>query len=467
LKKVLRRHLISTLVAASFVTIILASAIVAWSLYLRSVAASNAFQAERDKAEQRGVELRRSLYFAEMNLAGQASNEPGGIDRVEELVNRWPYGPDSLDLRGWEWFYLRSLSNREVAVVSLDELVWCVAISPSGEQILTGGASRLTGLWDVGGKPSHTRLATGRLPVRSVDWSNDGQWFAAGSTDRSVTVWDAQQRRVLHDLNHGGPVLTVAFHPSKPWLATGGNGGGCKVWNVHSGTLVHNIDQAGVLNSIRWSPAGQRIAFAGRESGIFHVCHLTIGADDVMAVEQRFQVAGHASGVFSVEWSPDGNRIASCDAGGSVKVWDASQGAECLPLWTSEYSSEVWNLRWSPNGDELVVVSEDGSVRILDAVNGRLKEDLLGHTSAVWGCCWSRDGQRVVTAGHDGTVRIWNSKHRYTNIHAFSESQTGFTSLDWSPDGSTLVTGGTHGEVMLWDADSGEKVKAFQGHEGE
>ena len=77
----------------------------AWSLYWRSEAASNAFQLERDKAEQRGEELRRSLYFAEMNLAGQASNEPGGIDRVEELVRRWPFDVEQPDLHGWEWFY--------------------------------------------------------------------------------------------------------------------------------------------------------------------------------------------------------------------------------------------------------------------------------------------------------------------------------------------------------------------------
>ncbi|MCA9166178.1 MAG: serine/threonine protein kinase, partial [Planctomycetales bacterium] len=370
LKKMLRRHLVATLIASSFVAIIAVSSVVAWSLYLKSQSASNAFQFERDKAEQRGEELQRSLYFAEMNLAGQASNEPGGIDRVEELVERWPYEPDHPSLHGWEWFYLRSLSNCELSIMRLDHMVWSVAMSPSGQQLLSGDADRGTILWDLSDTPTHKRLTTRGLPMRSVAWSKNGRWFAAGSTDQSVTVWDTQQQRVLQQLDHERPALSVAFHPAKPWLISVGNGGGCKVWNVLTGKLIYQLNHDGTLNSVSWSPDGQRVAFAGWSSGTIHVCDLKIGPDDSIAEQQRFPVDGHIHGVHSLQWNPRGDRIASCDEGGSVKVWDATQGSDFATLWTIGSSSPVWNLSWNPNGNELVVVSEDGSVRILDGETG-------------------------------------------------------------------------------------------------
>ena len=40
-------------------------------------------------AQRQAEENRRSLYFAQMNLAAQATALPGGLARVTELIDRW------------------------------------------------------------------------------------------------------------------------------------------------------------------------------------------------------------------------------------------------------------------------------------------------------------------------------------------------------------------------------------------
>jgi serine/threonine protein kinase len=71
---------------------------------------------EREKglralAEKQGTELRGNLYSAEMNLAGQAAESPSGIGRMNELLASWQEGRP--DLRGWEWYYLKALGQRD------------------------------------------------------------------------------------------------------------------------------------------------------------------------------------------------------------------------------------------------------------------------------------------------------------------------------------------------------------------
>ncbi|CAG8815852.1 6621_t:CDS:2, partial [Dentiscutata erythropus] len=48
-------------------------------------------------------------------------------------------------------------------------------------------------------------------------WSSDGSQIAAGSSDRTVVIWDVSSRRILYKLpGHKGSVNEVDFHPKEP-----------------------------------------------------------------------------------------------------------------------------------------------------------------------------------------------------------------------------------------------------------
>ena len=54
---------------------------------------------------------RRNLYYAQMQLAQQAWGLVRGIPRMASMLDRWQSQASGADLRGWEWFYLKSGSN--------------------------------------------------------------------------------------------------------------------------------------------------------------------------------------------------------------------------------------------------------------------------------------------------------------------------------------------------------------------
>ncbi len=79
-----------------------------------------------------------------------------------------------------------------------------------------------------------------------------------------------------------------------------------------------------------------------------------------------YTYSGHSSYVFAVAWSPDGKRIASGSADGTVQVWDAADGGHVyIYRGHSEFVPEfVFAVAWSPDGKRIASGSADHTVQV-------------------------------------------------------------------------------------------------------
>ena len=81
------------------------------------------------------------------------------------------------------------------------------------------------------------------------------------------------------------------------------------------------------------------------------------------------QLKGHDDNVVSVAFSPDGSKVVSGSSDETIRVWDASTGAEMLPpLRGHDYS--VQSVAFSPDGSKIVSGSDDKTIRVWDASTG-------------------------------------------------------------------------------------------------
>src|SRR5262249_51786289 len=139
----------------------------------------------------------------------------------------------------------------------------------------------------------------------------------------------------------------------------------------------------------------------------------------------------HGPAVLSVCFSPDGQRVASADMGGSVLVWETNTGkilasrkipGEAKPDPRLEIPLKL-SVVFAPDGKRLALSGPNKSVRIWDPVSGK---DVFfqGPAPPVQGVAFPPSGKRLAAGGADGSLRIWevDSGKQLLTLHGHFEN---------------------------------------------
>ncbi|KAK5997501.1 Vegetative incompatibility protein HET-E-1 [Cladobotryum mycophilum] len=191
--------------------------------------------------------------------------------------------------------------------------------------------------------------------------------------------------------------------------------------------------------SVVFSPDGQRLASGSGDN--------TVKIWDTNSGACLQTLEGHNDSVKSVVFSPDGQRLASGSYDKTVKIWDTNSGA----------------FVFSPDGQRLASGSDDNTVKIWDTNSGACLQTLEGHNDSVYSVVFSPDGQRLASGSGDNTVKIWD-----TNSGACLQTLEGHNdsvnSVVFSPDGQRLASGSGDKTVKIWDTNSGACLQTLEGH---
>jgi WD40 repeat protein len=284
-----------------------------------------------------------------------------------------------------------------------------------------------------------------------VAFSPDGKQLASGGDEGEVFVWDtATWRLVLHlqadataGRAHSEDVWGVAFSPDGKQLATASHDETVRTWNAETGAplallkghLFHVWD-------VDYSPDGQRLASAGGMSnpdGEFIAGEIRVW--DLVQQRSVLTMTVPAARVYCVAFSPDGATLASGWEDHVIRIWDTTDGHEHYAL--RGHTGEVNMVAWKSGGPQLVSAGSDRTVRLWDATTRQEVRTFRGYH----GAAFSADGERLATAGQAGAA-VWATAdgrelRRITGEFAFSK-------LALRADGKMVVWDSGGAALQVW-----------------
>lgn len=172
---------------------------------------------------------------------------------------------------------------------------------------------------------------------------------------------------------------------------------------------------------------------------------------------------GHRDRVVSVQFSPDDSKLASASWDGSVRVWNAKTGSALHTL--GDHREGVNSVQFSTAGDKLASASQDGTVRVWDVYTGAILQTLENHRDRVNCVQFSQDGSMLASASKDSTVQIWDANTGAT-LHTLEDHSDRVSNVQFSPDSKKLASASCDRTVRVWDTDSGVVLHTLKGHSG-
>ncbi len=274
-----------------------------------------------------------------------------------------------------------------------------IALSTDGSQLYIIGDSPQVLQMSINDKTSNVLIELDNLTVINTLEANSENTLLALGSDAGITLIDIASKSILKEIQRNTEVWSVVWSANNEIIYAVDRLGSVLAYDVLMDTLLYDIvisEQP--LLTIALHPDDNLLMVGGEDNTIIGI--------DAETGEILYEFGGHSNWVLSLDFSPDGQLLASAGADLSVIVWDMVnlQAIGQIPTGHGDWIRQV---QFSPDGERLLTASADGILQEWDVAQGRrVGIPLIRHNAPIWSATYINNSQ-IVSADRDGQLIHW------------------------------------------------------------
>jgi periodic tryptophan protein 2 len=219
----------------------------------------------------------------------------------------------------WEWQSERYVLKQAGHFDSMN----CVAYSPEGQYIATGGQDSKLKVWNSATGFCFVTFKEHTGPVTGAVFSSKAQSVVSSSLDGTVRAFDLIRYRNFRTFTSPTPTQfsCVAIDPSAEVVAAGSSSDfSVYVWSMATGRLLDILEgHEGPVAGLQFSPVHPQLATASWDRTV-RIWELYTGAKVATETLQ------HGSDLTCVAYRPDGNQLCAATLDGQLQFWNPLDG---------------------------------------------------------------------------------------------------------------------------------------------
>jgi len=274
----------------------------------------------------------------------------------------------------------------------------------------------------------------------ALDLSFEGELAALGTLGGTIATFESATGTPRADwLAHPGGVANLRWSSRAPLLASGGHDGRACICDERGVTLSSIAGHASSVDHLAWSPDGALLALgSGRVASIWTV-----------EGELAWQTDAHDTPITGLAWNSKGTELVTCCSGGAQLFRIGSPPRTRRLPWRGTPIT----VAWSPTDAIIAFGNHERSVRFWRLSTGQDAE-MSGFSATPSALAWNADGSKLATGG-DKTIALWSfdgpGPEGTSPVHLIGHEAL-CTALAFEPKHQRLASGSDDMSVLVWNS---------------
>eukprot|EP01038_Epipyxis_sp_PR26KG_P004626 gene4626-6505_t len=289
--------------------------------------------------------------------------------------------------------------------------------------------------------------------VRSIAIDPSNEWFATGSADRTIKIWDlakccagVEGGLKLTLTGHINAIRGIVVSPRHPYLFSVGEDKMVKCWDLEYNKVVrHYHGHLSAVFCVSLHPILDVLVTGGRDS--------VARVWDVRTKHQIHVLGGHNDAISSVLTNGTDPQVITGSHDSTIKLWDLAAGKSMATL--TQHKKAVRSLAANPREFSFLSAGAD-NIKKWQCRDGKFLKNLSGHNTPINALAVNEDGV-AVSCGDNGSINFWD----YSSGYCFQRSATivqpgsldaesGIYAAAFDLSGSRLISCEADKSVKIW-----------------